>query len=101
VWWLLVLGGLTVLALQSWDAPFYAWWTAHVNPLPGQAVMAWVFVACIPIHVGEALYVYFASPRSGLSRSRSAWTVQTFFLGYPSTHLFRRRAARIRAAARP
>lgn len=98
VWWVLVLGGLTILGLQSWNTGFYAWWTGHVNWLPGQAVMAWVFIACIPIHVGEAIYVYLAAPRSGLPRSRAAWTIQTFVLGYPSTHLFRKRAARLRAA---
>jgi hypothetical protein len=97
VWWVLVLGGLTVLAFQGWSAPFYTWWTSHVNWLPGQAFMAWLFIACIPVHVGEALYVYIAAPRSGLSRSRSAWALQTLFLGYPSTRLFRRRATRLRA----
>jgi len=98
VWWVLVLGGLTVLAFQGWSAPFYGWWTSHVNWLPGQAFMAWLFVACVPIHAGEALYVYVVAPRSGLSRSRSAWALQTLLLGYPSTHLFfRRRAARLRA----
>jgi hypothetical protein len=97
VWWVLVLGGLTVLGLQSWDAAFYTWWVSHVNWLPSQMVMAWVFIACIPIHVGEAAYVYFAAPRSGLLRSRTAWAVQTLMLGYPSTHLFRKRAARQRA----
>jgi hypothetical protein len=99
IWWVLVLGGLTTLAFQSWNAPFYAWWTSHVNWLPGQAVMAWIFVACIPIHVGEALYVYVAAPKSGLVRSRVAWAVQTLLLGYPSTHLFRKRAARRREVA--
>jgi hypothetical protein len=91
VWWVLVLGGLTILAFQAWDAEFYAWWTSHVNWLPGQRFMAWLFIACIPIHVGEAIYVYVAAPRRGLSRSRRAWAIQTLILGYPSTHLFRRR----------
>jgi hypothetical protein len=99
IWWVLVLGGLTILAFQSWNAPFYEWWTSHVNWLPGQAVMAWVFIACIPIHAGEAIYVYLAAPRSGLARSRVGWAVQTMVLGYPSTHLFRKRAARLRATA--
>jgi Domain of unknown function (DUF4499) len=97
IWWVLVLGGLTVLAFQGWSTPFYDWWTSHVNWLPGQTIMAWVFIACVPIHLSEALYVYVAAPRSGLLRSRSAWAFQTLLLGYPSTHLFRRRAARLRA----
>ena len=94
VWWVLVLGGLTILALDSWDPAFYAWWTSHVNPLPGQAVMAWVFVACVPIHAGEAIYVNLAAKKSGLALSRAAWTVQTLILGYPSTHLFRKKVRR-------
>jgi hypothetical protein len=97
VWWVLVLGGLSVLGLQSWNAEFYGWWTSHVNALPGQAVMSWIFIACIPIHAGEAIYVYLAAPRSGLTRSRTGWAIQTLVLGYPSTHLFRRRAARLRS----
>jgi hypothetical protein len=101
VWWVLVLGGLTILALQSWNASFYAWWTSHVNWLPGQIFMSWIFIACVPIHVGEAIYVYVTAPRRGLSRSRAAWTIQTFVLGYPSTHLFRKRAARPRTLAKP
>ncbi len=93
VWWVLVIGGLGILALQSWNNDFYAWWTSHVNALPGQAVMGWIFLACIPIHVGEALYVYATAPRRGLTRTRTAWALQTLVLGYPSTHLFRKRNA--------
>jgi hypothetical protein len=97
VWWLLVVGGLTVLGLQSWNDAFYAWWAGHVNPLPGQLVLAWVFIACIPIHLGEALYVYLGAPRRGLLRSRVAWTLQTLILGYPSTRLFRKHPSRVDA----
>jgi hypothetical protein len=92
VWWVLVSGGLTVLGLQAFSAHFYAWWALHVNPLPGQVVMRWILFACIPIHVYEALYVYGRADKLGMRRSKAAWTVQTFFLGYPSTHLFRKHA---------
>jgi hypothetical protein len=92
VWWILVIGGLTLLGLQSFSAPFYAWWVMHVNPLPGPLVMRWIFLACIPIHVYEALYVRRTADKLGMRRSKTAWMVQTFFLGYPSTHLFRKRA---------
>jgi len=91
-WWLLVGGGLTVLGLQAFSAPFYAWWVSHVNPLPGQLAMRWILFACFPIHVYEALYVHARARKLGMHRSKMAWTVQTFLLGYPSTHLFRKRA---------
>jgi hypothetical protein len=97
VWWVLVLGGLTILWFDGSNPAFYAWWATHVNPLPSQAVLFWVFVACIPVHAGEALYVCMAAPPAGLVQSRWAWTLQTFLLGYPSTRLFRKRAARLRA----
>jgi hypothetical protein len=101
VWWAVVGGGLALLGLQAFDAPFYRWWTLHVNPLPGQLVMRWVLYACIPIHVYEALYVYGRADKLGMRRSKVAWTVQTFFLGYPSTHLFRRRARLAGQAPQP
>jgi hypothetical protein len=90
-WWLFVIGGLGVLALQGFSAPFYAWWVAHVNPLPGQAFMKWLFVACVPIHVFEAFYCYRLAHRLGLRRSAAGWSAQAFFLGFPSTRLLRRR----------
>ena len=97
VWWVLVIGGLTLLGAQAFSAPFYEWWVSSVNPLPGQLVMRWIFLGCIPIHVYEAIYVRRTAERLGMSRSMTAWAVQTFFLGYPSTHLFRKhaRAARL------
>jgi hypothetical protein len=96
-WWVLVIGGLTLLGLQSFSAPFYAWWVVHANALPGRPVLRWIFLACIPVHVYEALYVRRTAAELGMGRSKSAWTVQTFFLGYPSTHLFRKHARVARA----
>jgi hypothetical protein len=100
LWWVLVLGGMTVLGLQSFDASFYQWWAAHVNALPGQLVMRCIFLACIPVHLGEALYVHRTAAKLGMRRSKVAWTVQTLLIGYPSTHLFRKHAriARLQAA---
>jgi hypothetical protein len=100
-WWVLVLGGMTVLGLQSFGASFYAWWAAHVNALPGQLVMRWIFFACIPVHLAEAIYVHQTAEKLGMRRSKAAWTVQTLLLGYPSTHLFRKhaRVARVRPEA--
>jgi hypothetical protein len=101
VWWVLVIGGLSVLALQALSAPFYSWWVSHVNPLPGQGVMRWILIACAPIHVYEALYVYGAARKLGMRRSQTAWAVQTLLLGYPSTHLFRKHAHLARQASQP
>jgi hypothetical protein len=99
VWWILVIGGLALLGLQSFSAPFYAWWVMRVNALPGQLVMRWIFFACIPIHVYEALYVRRTAEKVGIHRSKTAWIVQTFLLGYPSTHLFRKHARVARSQA--
>jgi hypothetical protein len=101
VWWVLVLGGLTILGCQSFSASFYAWWAVHVNPLPGQLVMRWILYACLPIHVYEALYVHRVAGRVGMPGSKTAWTAQTFLLGYPSTHLFRKHARLARQASAP
>jgi hypothetical protein len=93
IWWALVLGGLTILAWQGFSAPFYAWWTGHINPLPGQSFMRWLFIACAPIHIFEAIYCYRLARRLGLRRSAAGWSAQTFFLGFPSTRLLRKRLA--------
>ena len=96
VWWLAVIGGLTLLAFQGFNTEFYEWYVAHLNPLPGQAFMRWLLVACVPIHVYEGVWAYRAALRLGLTRSARGWGLQTLVLGYPSTHLIRRR---LRAAA--
>jgi hypothetical protein len=98
VWWLVVLGGLTLLAFQGFDATFYAWWISHMHGLPGRSVMMWIFIACVPIHVYEAVYVFRTARRLGMTRSQRAWTLQTFFLGFPSTYLFLKRTRSVRAA---
>jgi hypothetical protein len=96
IWWLVVLGGLAVLAFQGFDPAFYAWWTAHMHALPPQTYMAWLFVACVPIHVAEAIYCHRLATRIGMPRSARGWAMQTLALGFPSTALLRKRA---RAAA--
>ena len=93
-WWFAILGGLTILAFQGFSPDFYAYWTSHVNPLPGRAVMRGIFIGCVPIHVYEAVYVHRLAVRLGMHRSAVGWSVQTFFLGFPSTYLIRRRAAK-------
>ena len=92
VWWCLILGGLTVLALQAFDTSFYTWWTSTMHPLPGQHVMLWILIACVPIHVFEAVYVYRLARQMGMIQSSLGWALQTFMLGYPSTYLMRKRA---------
>lgn len=91
-WWFVVLGGLTILGLQAFSPRFYAWWTQHANPLPGQGVMLAIFIACIPIHIFEAIYVYRVARKLGLRHSAVGWSVQTLFLGFPSTRLINKRA---------
>lgn len=99
VWWVVVIGGLTVLAFQGFSDAFYGWWIAHLHALPAQKVMMWIFVACVPIHVFEAFYCHRLARRLGLTKSAFGWGVQSFFLGYPSTRLLRRREKARKAEA--
>ncbi|HMI89431.1 MAG TPA: DUF4499 domain-containing protein [Polyangiaceae bacterium] len=92
LWWVAIVGGLTVLGLQGFSAAFHAWWSAHVNALPAQSTMAWIFLACIPIHLGESLYCWRLSNRIGTPDASAAWALQTFVIGFPSTWLLMKRA---------
>jgi hypothetical protein len=92
VWWIVVLGGLTLLATQGFSSSFYAWWSATVNPLPAQSTMAWIFLALIPVHLGEAIYCFRLSNRLGTPEASAGWALQTFFIGFPSTRLIMARA---------
>jgi hypothetical protein len=92
LWWVAIVGGLTVLALQGFSSSFYEWWIAHVNVLPAQSTMAWIFLACIPIHLGEALFCWRLSNRIGSRGASAGWALQTFFIGFPSTWLLIKRA---------
>jgi len=92
IWWVLVLGGLTLLGFQAFSTRFYDSYIAHVNPLPGQSVMLAIFIACIPIHIFEAIYVYRLAQELGLHRSAAGWSLQTLLIGFPSTLLIRKRA---------
>jgi len=96
VWWVLILGSLSLLAVQSLHTPFYAWYTTTLHPLPGQDVMLWILIACLPIHLFEAAYVFRLAQKLGLNQSAPLWAIQTFMLGYPSTRLMLARAKVIR-----
>jgi len=98
LWWVAIVGGLTVLGWQGFSASFYEWWTLHVNPLPSQSTMAWIFLACIPLHVGEAIFCWRLSNRLGTPGASAGWALQTFVIGFPSTWLLLKRA-RPRAGA--
>ncbi|HMJ53898.1 MAG TPA: DUF4499 domain-containing protein [Polyangiaceae bacterium] len=92
LWWVAIVGGLTVLGLQGFSSSFYGWWSEHVNALPAQSTMAWIFLACVPIHVGEALYCWRLSNRLGTPGASTGWALQTFVIGFPSTWLLMKRA---------
>jgi hypothetical protein len=92
LWWVAILGGLTVLGLQGFSSSFYEWWTVHLHPLPAKSTMAWIFLACIPIHVGEAVYCWRLSNRLGTPAASAGWALQTFVIGFPSTWLLLKRA---------
>jgi hypothetical protein len=99
-WWVAILGGLTVLCLQGFSSSFYAWWIEHVNPLPAQSTLAWIFLACIPIHAGEAVYCWKLSNRLGTPNLSLGWALQTFIIGFPSTLLLMKRDRRGAALSR-
>ncbi len=91
VWWVAVIGGLTLLGFIAFHPAFYARYTQLVHELPAQRWMAWLFYACIPIHLFEAWYAWRVAGRLGLERSRTGWALQCFVLGYPSTRLLNKR----------
>lgn len=91
-WWISIIGGLSLLGFQGLHPEFYNWWVTNVHSLPAQEVMGWIFVACLPIHVYEAVYVYRLAHVLGMPNSAIGWSVQTFILGFPSTYLLRKRA---------
>ena len=91
VWWIAVIGGLTILALQSFNPAVYDWWAANVNPLPARWILGAIFLACIPLHAGEAIYAYRLSNRLGTPEASRGWAMQTFLLGFPSTRLIMKR----------
>ena len=91
-WWVTIVGGLTILGLQGFSSSFYGWWIANVNALPAQSTMAWIFLLCIPIHVGEAAYCWRLSNRLGTPGASAGWALQTFVIGFPSTWLLMKRA---------
>lgn len=97
-WWIVVVGGLTILGLQGFNESFYAFWVAHVNALPAKSTMAWIFLAVIPVHVGEALYCWRLSNRIGTPNASAHWALQTLVIGFPSTRLLMKRARPSRAA---
>ena len=68
IWWILVLGGLTLLVFQAFHDGLYQWWTANLHPLPSQKVWQWVCYGCIPIHVFEAVYAYRLAHRIDIRR---------------------------------
>jgi hypothetical protein len=92
LWWVAIVGGLTILGCQAFSTAFYGWWTLHLNPLPAQSTMAWIFLAVIPLHVGEALFCWRLSNRLGTPGASAGWALQTFIIGFPSTWLLLKRA---------
>jgi Domain of unknown function (DUF4499) len=99
--WIAILGGLTLLGVQAFSASFYAWWSTEVAPLPGQMILVWIFVACLPIHLGEAVYCFWLSNRLGMPRASLGWALQTFVIGFPSTWLLVKRSRATLSARSP
>ena len=101
VWWFAIIGGLSTLALQGLSTEFYTFWITNLHPLPGQSFMMWLLIACLPIHIYEAVYCYRLAHRIGHHRSALGWAAQTFVLGYPSTRLLNQRARQMSQTTQP
>ena len=92
IWWVVILGGIVVLALLAFHTTFYTWYAATFHPLPSQSILTWVLIALLPIHIFEAVYVVRIARKLGLVESAPLWGLQTLVLGYPSTKLMLDRA---------
>jgi Domain of unknown function (DUF4499) len=91
-WWIVIGGGLGLTYLFAFSPGAYAWWLAHVTPLPPLAMVRRIGIGAALIHVGEALYARRLALRLGLEQTATGWFVQTLALGFPSLRLLRQRA---------
>ena len=95
IWKIIVWGGLGLLAIMAFSGDFYAMWNRELYQLPAQSTLAWIFVACVPVHLFEALYAYRLARKLGLDATAASWAWQCFAIGFPATWLLikRKRAA--------
>ena len=97
IWFVVVWGGLALLAALAFIPSFHAWYGQAVHAMPSQTVLVWVLLACLPIHVFEGWLALKICEELGMTASAKGWAWQCFALGYPSTRLLLKRRAAARA----
>ncbi len=93
LWWLLIVGGLGLVALLVHCDAAYQWWCEHVTELFTRPVLWGIWVGAVVAHVLEARHAHKLAVRHGLHEEATAWTLQTLMLGYPSLHLLKQACA--------
>ena len=69
-WWLTNTGGVVA--------------TGVLAAVTGRTALRRLFQAAVAIHVGEAVYTYWAARRAGFTTSAPRWVLQTLGVGFPS-----------------
>lgn len=94
-WWVVVLGGMGVLAVLAFDHQAYATWCRLVTPVLTQAHMRGMLMVALVGHIGEATYAVWLAQRAGLRQHGAVLFVRTLAVGYPSLRLLRRQLTRL------
>ena len=90
-WWLLILPGMTLVAVLAASPVATAQWQ-ELSRLPlSQTVYQWIWWAAVLAHIGEGAYAWRLAGQGAEAPRRAAWALQTLVLGYPSLRLLRRR----------
>ncbi len=94
-WWVAIFGGMSLVSALACSERAYAAWAERAGGFLTRQHIFGIFVFAWALHIGESLYAHKVARDLGLSdEQRRGWTLQTFFLGYPSLgKLLRRRDA--------
>ncbi len=93
-WWILILGGLGLVAVLVHCDAAYEWWCEHVTDVFSRPVLWGIWIGAVFAHVLEARVAHRLAIRHGLHAVAPAWTLQTLLLGYPSLTLLKQVCAR-------
>lgn len=89
-WWSIIPLGMTLTAWIAFCTLGYALWQTWITTALPQSLFQWIFWLALLTHVGEALYALQLARRIS-SAHVFRWTLQTFWLGYPSLSLLKKR----------
>eukprot|EP00698_Gefionella_okellyi_P005976 TRINITY_DN15417_c0_g1_i1.p1 TRINITY_DN15417_c0_g1~~TRINITY_DN15417_c0_g1_i1.p1 ORF type:complete len:125 (+),score=22.22 TRINITY_DN15417_c0_g1_i1:69-443(+) len=100
-WWFLLLdGGLGLLAAISLNDTAYTWFVRSVLDVVGAAFLfpRWlvrgIALAATVVHIAEAIFVFATARQVGMKRTGWLWTLQTLIVGFPSLMLFNAQRAK-------